>query len=164
MAWKRNLLVVANVTATSDDLLATLRERAQREPTSFMMIIPATPFGGGRAAAAQQLGDALELLRAAGLEVQGSVGHADPIVAVTDAWDPMGYDEIIVSTLPMRFSKWLRAGLPERISRMTGAPVTHVVSEPPKPPAETAPPPARDVQGGVMRPLSVLSWGANKDR
>jgi hypothetical protein len=164
MAWKRNLLVVANVTATSDDLLATLRERAQREPTSFMMIIPATPFGGGRAAAAQQLGEALELLRGAGLEVQGSVGHADPIVAVTDAWDPMGYDEIIISTLPMRFSKWLRAGLPERISRMTGAPVTHVVSEPPKPPAETAPPPAREVQGGVMRPLSVLSWGANKDR
>jgi hypothetical protein len=163
VTWKRNVLVVANVTATSDDLLAALSERAQREPTSFALIIPATPFGGGRAAATEQLREALELLSNAGLEIQGSVGHADPIVAVTDAWDPRGYDEIIVSTLPMRFSKWLHAGLPERIARMTGAPVSHVVSEPPKPPAETAPPPARATQSGVMKPLSVLAWGANKD-
>ena len=56
------------------------------------------------------------------------------MVAVTDAWDPKRHDEIIVSTLPMRFSKWMHAGLPERISRLTGAPVTHVVAEPPKPP------------------------------
>ncbi len=42
----------------------------------------------------------------------------------------------------MRFSKWLHAGLPERISKLTDAPVTHVVSQPPKPEPEVAPPPA----------------------
>jgi hypothetical protein len=164
MTWKRHILVVANVTASSEDLLRALRERADREPTSFMMVVPATPFGGGKAVATEKLHEALDRLSAAGLEVQGGVGHADPIVAVTDAWDPMLYDEIIVSTLPMRFSKWMHAGLPERIAKVTGAPVTHVVSQPPKAPAETAPAPQREEGEGVMGPLSVLAWGGHKER
>src|SRR5512135_2615291 len=104
MTWKRSFLVVANVTATSDELIEALKARA---PASFTLVIPATPFGGGREAARAKLEEALEQLRAAGLEAQGSVGNPDPCVAVTDVWDPKRYDEIIVSTLPMRFSKWL---------------------------------------------------------
>jgi hypothetical protein len=159
MTWKTNVLVVANVTATSGELVRALMARSAREPTSFMLIIPATPFGGGRAAALQQLGEAIEQLHGAGLEVEGSVGNADPVVAVTEAWDPKRYDEIIVSTLPMSLSKWLRAGLPERIVKLTGAPVTHVVSDPPKRAVEIAPAPAQMNQGVVMGPLSVLGWG-----
>jgi hypothetical protein len=94
------------------------------------------------------------------LECDGTVGNADPILAVTDAWDPKKYDEIIVSTLPMQLSKWLHAGLPERIGRLTDAPVTHVVSEPPKPDPVVAPPPAAPDRS--MGPLTVLSWGARK--
>ena len=161
MTWKRSFLVVANVTATSDELLDTLRTRAEQESCGFTLVIPATPFAGGREAAVKQLEQALEELRAAGLEVQGSVGNADPILAVTDAWDPKRYDEIIVSTLPMRFSNWLRAGLPERISKLTDAPVTHVVSQPPKPEHAVAPPPAHPDSG--MGPLSVLAWGGRKE-
>src|SRR6516164_9179507 len=157
MTWKRSFLVVANVTATSGELLEALKARA---PARYTLIIPATPFGGGREAAEAKLAEALEDLRAAGLEAEGSVGNADPILAVTDVWDPKKYDEIIVSTLPMRFSKWLHAGLPERIGRLTDAPVTHVVSEPPKPEPALEPPPApRDRS---MGPLTVLSWGARK--
>ena len=158
MTWKRSFLVVANVTATSEDLIAALKERA---PASFTLVIPATPFGGGREAATAQLAEALADLRAAGLECEGNVGNADPILAVTDAWDPKKYDEIIVSTLPMRFSKWLHAGLPERIGKLTDAPVTHIVSEPPRPEPELAPPPAHPDK--AMGPLSVLAWGARKD-
>ena len=158
MAWKRSFLVVANVTATSDELIGALKARA---PAGFTLIIPATPFGGGREAATAKLHEALAQLRAAGLEAEGSVGNADPILAVTDAWDPRKYDEIIVSTLPMRFSKWLHAGLPERIGKLTNAPVTHVVSQPPKPEPVVAPPPAHPDNG--MGPLSVLAWGARKD-
>ena len=106
------------------------------------------------------LSEALAQLREAGLEADGSVGNADPILAVTDAWDPKKYDEIILSTLPMRFSKWLHAGLPERISKLTDAPVTHVVSQPPKPELEVAPPPAHHDPG--MGPLSVLSLGRSQ--
>jgi hypothetical protein len=158
MTWKRSFLVVANVTATSDELIEALKSRA---PASFSLIIPATPFGGGREAAEEKLADALEQLRAAGLEAEGSVGNADPILAVTDVWDPKKYDEIIVSTLPMRFSKWLHAGLPERIGKLTDAPVTHIVSQPAKPEPEVAPPPAHPDK--AMGPLSVLAWGARKE-
>lgn len=153
--------MVANVTAASDELIDALRTRAQEETCSFTLVVPATPFGGGRAAAIEMLGEALEQLREAGLEADGSVGNADPILAVTDAWDPKKYDEIIVSTLPMRFSKWLHAGLPERISKLTDAPVTHVVSRPPKPAPEVAPPPEHHDNG--MGPLQVLSWGARRE-
>jgi hypothetical protein len=162
MTWKRNVLVVANVTATSDELLTMLQERAATQPMSFELIIPATPFAGGGEAASAQLQEALQKLADAGLEAHGTIAHGDPIIAVTDAWDPKRHDEIIVSTLPMRFSKWLHAGLPERIGKLTGAPVAHVVAEPPKAPVETTGPPARDESAGTMGPLAVLAWGGNK--
>ena len=158
---KRNVLVVTNITATSSELHDALRARADRGAAAFTLVVPATPFGGGRAAAREQLAEALERLRGAGLEVDGSVGAGDPISAVSEVWDPKRHDEIIVSTLPMRLSRWLNAGLPERIGRLTGAPVTHVVSQPPKPEVATVPAPARE-KLGVIAPLSVMSWGGQK--
>ncbi|HUO70283.1 MAG TPA: hypothetical protein VMU39_05865 [Solirubrobacteraceae bacterium] len=163
MAWKRTVLVLANVTATSDELLAELEARAQRESVGFTLVVPATSFGGGRVAAEAQLVDALERLRAAGLDVDGAVGNPDPVVAVIDVWNPRSYDEIIVSTLPMTLSKWLHAGLPERIAKLTGAPVTHLVSQPPRPEAQSTPARGREDRS-VMGPLSVLAWGAAKSQ
>lgn len=164
MTWKRNLLVVANVTAASEELIDTLKARAAQGSCSFRLIVPATPIGGGREAAQATLSEALSELRAAGLEGDGAVGDADPLVAVTEAWDPKRYDEIIVCTLPMRLSKWLHAGLPERIAKVTDAAVTHVVAEPPKPPVETFPPPRREGAATTMGPLQVLGWGGHKPR
>jgi hypothetical protein len=162
LAWKRNILVVANVTATSEQLLAALQERAKRESAAYTLVVPATPFGGGREAAAQQLAQALAKLRDGGLEADGSVGAGDPIVAVTDVWDPKRFDEIIVSTLPMRFSKWLHAGLPERIGKLTGASITHLVAESPEHQVEPVPVPAHEK--GPMGPLTVLGWGGRKEQ
>jgi GABA permease len=162
MTWKRNLLVVANVTAASDELIAALEARAAGGACAIHLIVPATPFGGGREAAQAKLSDALAQLRAAGLEADGAVGDGDPLVAVTEAWDPRRYDEIVVSTLPMRLSKWLHAGLPERISKLTDAPVTHVVAEPPRPAVEAAPPRAHNGAGDGLGPLQVLGWGGRK--
>jgi hypothetical protein len=157
MAWKRSVLVVANVTATSDELLEVLRRRAEAGPATFSLIVPASPLGGGREAAAAKLGEALEQMHAAGLEADGSVGDCDPLVAVTEAWDPKRYDEIVISTLPMKVSKWLRAGLPERIGKLTDAPVTHVVAQPPRPPAAAGAAPAHH-ESGILSPLAVLGW------
>ena len=157
MTWKRNVLVVANVTATSSELVGALKERAAGGPATFTLIIPAT---FGRAAAHARLAEALEHLREHGLEVDGSVGHADPVVAVTEAWDPKRHDEVIVSTLPANISKWLHAGLPYRIEKLTGAPVRHVVSRPPRPPVQATPAPAHGRPGVAFDPLSVLGRGA----
>ena len=163
MAWKKSVLVLANVTATSQELLDVMRARAEKEPTVFTLIVPATHSAGGRAGASEQLSEALENLRAVGLEVEGTVCDPDPMIAATEAWDPMRFDEIIISTLPMKLSKWLGAGLPERVSKLTGALVTHVVSEPPRPPVETVPAPPHEDRGVMLGALSVLRWGATKD-
>jgi len=160
VAFKKHILVLANVTAASDELLAALRDVAARQPADFKLIVPATPFGGGREAAQTAMSAACERLSAEGFEIHGTVGNGDPIVAVSEAWDPKEFDEIVVSTLPMRFSKWLHAGLPERIEKLTGAPVTHVVAQPTRPVVEVEPAPVHEKS--TMGPLSVLGWGAEK--
>lgn len=158
MAWKCSILVVANITATSEALVAALKARAERGPVAVTLIVPATRFGGSRAAAREQLRVALEQLTAAGLQVDGRVGDADPIVAVTESWDPRRFDEIIVSTLPAGISKWLHTGLPERIGKLTGASVTHVVSQPPKPALQTVAPPVHE-NYGILSPFAGLGLG-----
>jgi GABA permease len=163
MAWKRSVLVLANITAASDELLEALRRKSEAEPATFTLIIPASPLGEERAAAAAKLQEALDRLHAAGLEADGSVGDCDPLVAVTEAWDPKRYDEIVVSTLPMKFSKWLAASLPARIGKMTDAPVTHVVSQPPRPRAQPTPVPPHH-ESGILSPLEVLGWGKRSER
>jgi hypothetical protein len=163
MTWKRNILVVANVTATSSKLVQALEAEVKKSPAAFTLIVPATPGAGGREAARSKLDEAVAQLRRDGIEVDGAVGDSDPLVAVTEAWDPKRYDEIIISTLPMRMSKWLHAGLPERVSKITGVQVTHVVAEPEKPPAETSPPPSHDTPSQKLGPLGVLAWGGHKD-
>lgn len=157
MALRKSVLVVANVTAASDELCRELSERAKLEPAAFTLVVPATHSSGGREAAEETLVHALERLNDAGIEADGAVGHSDPLVAVNDAWDPRRYDEIIVSTLPMGSSRWLHAGLPERIYKLTGAKVSHIVSMPPKPPVPTVPAPHHEHP--ALGPLSVLGWG-----
>ncbi len=162
MPFTKNVLVVANVTATSPELLDVMRSRAEQEPTVFTFIVPATHASGGREGAQTQLAAALEQARAAGLDVSGRVHDADPVIAVSEAWDPKRYDEILISTLPMKFSKWLHGGLPERISKLTGALVTHVVSEPSRPVAAPVPAPEHEDRGMMLGALSVLRWGARE--
>ncbi len=162
MPFTKSVLVVANVTATSPELTGELCARAEREPITFTLIVPATHSSGGRAAAHAQLGEALDRLRAAGLDVAGEVRDADPLIAISEAWDPKRYDEILISTLPMKFSKWLHGGLPERVSKLTGALVTHVVSQPPRPDAVAVPAPEHEDRGVMLGALSVLRWGARE--
>ena len=91
----------------------------------FTLLAPAST---GREATERQLESALELMRAAGLEVSGLIGDRDPTSAVIDAWDPGEFDEVIVSTLPAQTSKWLSINLPQRVTKITDAVVTHVVA------------------------------------
>jgi hypothetical protein len=161
VSWTKHVLVVANVTAASDELRAALEALAREQPTAFTLIVPATPSERDGAADRERLSAAVERLRAAGLQVEGRIADSDPIVAVSEAWDPRRYDEIVVSTLPMHVSKWLHAGLPKRIGDLTGALVTHVISEP-RPRVENVPPPPREKS--ALGPLSVLGWGGHSGR
>jgi hypothetical protein len=153
MAWEFSLLVVANVTAASDELIDCLRDRAEKGACRFTLVMPAT----GREAR-ERLDVALERMRAAGLEnVEGRVGDPDPVVAVMDVWDPMRFDEVIVSTLPTGSSRWLGLDLPHRLEKLTAVPVRHVVSRPPREAVPAGPPPeAPKRMGGVLTALSAL--------
>lgn len=162
MRQKKSVLVLANVTAASDELCQRLSERAEREPTAFMLVVPAASGDGGRDAAQATVDRAVGRLRESGLEVEGVVGDPEPVVAVTELWDPRRFDEVVVSTLPLGSSRWLRAGLPERIFKLTGALVTHVECAAPKPPQVITAPPRHDHSG--LGPLAVLGWGGPRDR
>jgi hypothetical protein len=129
------VLIVANRTAATPALLAAVGERAGRGSARFHLVVPASPQGmhrvvdpevAGREEAAARLEEALPLLReAADSEVTGEIGTADPLAAIMDALYRHGFDEIILSTLPRRFSRWLRVDLPSK-ARGLGLPVTHV--------------------------------------
>jgi hypothetical protein len=159
MAWKFSLLVVANVTADSPELIQALKERAARDTCSFTLLVPAPAAGSvGREAAQERLEAALARMREAGLQnVEGRVGDPDPIVAVMDVWDPMKFDEVIVSTLPTGSSRWLGLDLPHRLEKLTSVPVRHVVSQPEREPAPAGPPPPQPQRmRGVLTALSAM--------
>lgn len=126
---------MANRTAATEQLLEAVRGRAATGPAEFHLMMPATPQGlhrvvdpedNGREEATARLGVALPLLsEAAGRPVTGEVGNHDPLGAVHDALHAAHYDEIIVSTLPKRMSRWLKVDLPSKIANF-GLPVTLV--------------------------------------
>jgi GABA permease len=125
------ILVVANQTAESQDLLDVLKGRG--DGNEFVLVLPAghgiekaADPDAARARTEPHLDAALERWRSEGLNVQGSVGDTDPLAAVQDAVNFGDFDEVIVSTLPSRASKWLKMDLPTRVERATGLPVTHV--------------------------------------
>jgi hypothetical protein len=124
MPWTTKLLVVANQTADSDELVQHLVDRAERGQIEVTLVVPSDR--GGREAARQRLGLALKRMRDAGLWADGAIGDGEPVHAVLDAYDPHEHDEIVVSTFPARLSRWVGCDVPHRIAQATGALVRHV--------------------------------------
>jgi hypothetical protein len=129
------VLLVAHRTAATQGLLDAVRARAQRGPATFHLVVPANPHGlhklvdpqeGDSGEGERTLADALpRLSEAAGSEVSGHVGDHEPLMAIEDALNRASYDELIISTLPRRLSRWLHLDLVSK-ARATGLPVTHV--------------------------------------
>ena len=147
-------LVLANQSLDSDELMELVRERVAAGPAEFWLVVPATPvkdlvsnvmpipmpvMGGSptlpappaeaRRLAQAQLDAAVRKLTAAGVRANGTVGDPDPLRAVEEATATGEFDEIIVSTLPKRFSRWLRQDLPDRLVHRFHLPVTHVATK-----------------------------------
>jgi len=132
------VLIVAHQTAATKELLDAVRERAQRSPASFHLVVPqqaqgmhrvVDPEDSGSQASERVLHSALpKLSEAAGVEVSGSVGDAEPLMAIHDAVNLGHYDEVIVSTLPMGISRWLKLDLVSKVKGLN-LPVTHVQAE-----------------------------------
>jgi hypothetical protein len=132
---KRKILVVANRTAGSPELIAALRERAADAPSSFTLLVPAVPHGlawaadmkAGWTEAVSRAERAAGRIRGSGLELEEAiVGDPDPLAAVGDVLHAREFDEIVVSVLPRAISRWLALGLPARLRRCVNLPVTQV--------------------------------------
>ena len=129
------ILVVAHKTAATQPLLDAVRARAQRGPSVFTLLVPNPAHGLHKVVDAQDVGpgEAQEVLdaalpklsAAAGSQVEGVIGDPDPVAAVQDAINLRGFDEIIISTLSPRLSRWLKLDLPSKVAGM-GLPVQTV--------------------------------------
>jgi len=138
MQSSARVLVVAHKTAATSSLIEAVRERAARGPCAFTLLVPNAAHGmhrvvdpgdQGSREAQGVLDQALPLLEeAAGGSVQGLIGDPEPMAAVHDAVNLRGFDEVIISTLPARVSRWLRLDLPSKVAGL-GLPVTTVTAQ-----------------------------------
>jgi phosphopantetheine adenylyltransferase len=133
-----SVLVVANETLVGDELVDTLRRRAERGPVRVAVVVPVTQPREGyivyrdtrRAAASRRLDRVLAYLRLAGIPAHGGVYDDEPLAAVKDVLASEEIDELIVCTHPATKSGWLRRNLLDEIRRIAGdRPVEHVVSD-----------------------------------
>ena len=138
MSDSARVLVVAHKTAATPALLDAVRERAAEGDATFTLLVPKPTHGLDRVADPEDVGMdegdqvlalALPLLEeAAGGPVEGKIGSATPIEAIADAINADGFDEVILSTLPTRVSRWLRLDLPSKVAGM-GVKVTTVTAK-----------------------------------
>jgi hypothetical protein len=129
------VLVVAHKTAATQPLLDAVRQRAAEGPAQFTLLVPNPAHGLHKAVDPEDLDadeaqgvvdHALPLLsEAAGSPVEGMVGDPDPSAAIQDAINLRGFDEVIVSTLSPKVSRWLHLDLPSKITGL-GLPVRTV--------------------------------------
>jgi nucleotide-binding universal stress UspA family protein len=144
----RRCLIIANQTLGGAQLVEAVQERITREAHEFYVVVPATPLKDQEgvpgtapesgpslqdrayALARQRLDRALREIADLGGKADGEVGDADPYEAARLAASSFGADEVIVSTLPLGLSRWLRGNLPARIERGLDVPVVRIVGQP----------------------------------
>ena len=137
MSGEARILVVANKTAATPALIEAVRDRAARGPAKFTLLVPnpahglhklVDPEDQGSSEAEQTIELALPLLEeASGGPVDAMIGVPEPLAAIQDAVNLHGFDELIISTLPTRVSKWLHLDLPRKAAGL-GLPVTTVTA------------------------------------
>jgi hypothetical protein len=129
------VLIVAHRTATTTALADAVRRRAERSPCAFTLLVPRDTHGLHRVVDPEdhgwwEAGETIALARpiledATGGPVDAMIGSHDPLAAVQDALNLYGFDEVIISTLPPRISRWLRLDLPRKVAAL-GVSVEHV--------------------------------------
>ncbi len=143
------VLIVGNRSLGGSELASLIESRKQTAPLEVHLVVPvpnpmasAVAVGGtaldtgvtlsrdiddDRRAAKEQLSFGLEWLSGLGAAATGELSlDADTPVAVARLVETGGFDEVIVSTLPTKVSRWLRQDLPCRIGRKVSVPVTVV--------------------------------------
>lgn len=146
----REILIVANKTIGGSELEAAVTERVAAGPCAFHLLVPipstsssslavglaavsaaSTPvveITDQRKVAVDRLQEGLNWLRGLGATATGELGATDAVTAVCEVVERGAFDEIVLSTLPTRLSRWLRQDLPCRIGRHVDIPLTIVTA------------------------------------
>jgi len=122
-----NVLVIANQTVVSDELLERIRKRAAKGPATFLIVAPQSDEQE-HPDADRRMRLALTELRGQGIDAHGQIAHPDPYTAARQTVHDEAIDEIIVSTFPGEKSGWLRRDLVQRLRKDSGLPVEHVIT------------------------------------
>ncbi|QRY61340.1 amino acid permease [Gordonia sp. PDNC005] len=137
-----SIVVLANQTVGSDELLSELRSIGADRGTMFHVVVPASPIET-RAAdvhgpldvweattriANERLEETLATLRTEGFAAEGGLGDYRPLRALAAAVEEHRPDRIVISTLPPEESVWERFDVIDRARAEHHLPVTHVVA------------------------------------
>ena len=141
----RRVLVLANETANSVELLEELRRIGADRAASYYVVVPASAVETGvaathgpldvmeatRQAATARLDYTLSTLRGEGLEADGALGDYRPLRALANAVNSFHPDQLVIATLPLESSVWHRFDVVDRArADHPDLPLTHVVATP----------------------------------
>jgi GABA permease len=144
-AKPHRVLVLANETANSIELLDELRRIGGDSAASYYVVVPASPIETGVAAthgpldvmeatqeaAKARLQHTLLTLRSENLEADGTLGDYRPLRALANGVDTFHPDQIVIATQPAEYSVWHRFEVVDRArAEYSNLPVTHVVATP----------------------------------
>jgi GABA permease len=139
------VLVLANETANSAELLEELRRIGADHAAHYYVAVPASPVETGAAAthgpldvmvatqeaAKARLDHTLSTLRSENLAADGALGDYRPLRALANAVDTFQPDQIVIATLPLDDSVWHRFDVVDRArAQYPNLPVTHIVATP----------------------------------
>ena len=138
------VLVLANETANSRELLDELRRIGADTAAKYFVVVPASPIDTGvaathgpldlaeatRQAADRRLDYTLTTLHSDNLDADGTLGDYRPLRALADAVETFHPDQIVIATLPPEYSVWQRFDVVDRARAAYDVPVTHVVATP----------------------------------
>jgi GABA permease len=137
------VLVLANETATSGELLDELRRIDEQRAATYFVCVPASPVETGQAAAngplnvrdatveaaQRRLDYTLGQLRSEDLDVDGELGDYRPLRALNHAVETFRPDQIVIATRPLEDSVWQRYDVVDRARTTYSIPVTHVIAD-----------------------------------
>lgn len=138
----RRVLVLANETVNSGELLDELRRIDAEGAAEYFVCVPASPVETGQAAvhgplqvwnataeaARERLEHTLASLRSDSLRVEGELGDYRPLRALEHAVETFRPDQIVIATRPLEDSIWQRYDVVDRARSTYQIPVTHVIA------------------------------------
>jgi hypothetical protein len=139
------VVVVANETLTSQTLIDEIRSRNADGLWSFQLVAPVGD--GDREIAERRLATTLAILAEYGVSATGRVAEGDVVDVATAAATAVDPNELVIATLPLADSDWMRRDSVDKIRKATGLPISHVVV-----PANDA----RAIAGALALPLIMV--------